>query len=311
MATTDSSVVAGAVTFTVQSKVLENLRGELTFADPARAEQGTFDKGTDTIMFLSYADLATMTTPLAEGVNTGITRKSLTQASVTVDTQVYGDIVDITDLAKVKSPVDLAAIASERVTRQAAESIDKITRDEIALGGTPVYQTDDTTRVGLASTDYVTAADMMKLRAKMVAAKVPFGPDGLYTFWTHPYVTLDMRSEAVSSAGAWMDVNRYSRPDQIMRGEVGTYHGFHIVEIPNAPTASSTTTVFLSFAFGRIKGWGAGELQTLQVYHTPPGGKGDELHQYESLGWKVNFGVAPLNNSYYYRFECATSLGSA
>lgn len=256
-------------------------------------------------MFVAYADLAINTTPLTEG--TTPTPRALTQSTVVVDAAQYGDVVQLTDIAKVKAPLDIVDIASERIARQAAESIDKVSRDAIALGGTPVYQSGDTTRAGLASTDLLLAADVMKLRAKMIAAKIPMGPDGLYKLLVHPYVAYDLRTEAVTSAGAWIDVNRYAKPDSIMKGEVGTFHGFRVIEVNNAPTFASTTTVYASFGLGDIKGWGAGELQSLSVYHTAPGGQGDELHQKESLGWKISFGVAPLNNSYYFRMESAAS----
>lgn len=306
MSQTTSDALSAAITFKVQSKVLANLRARLIFADPAYAEKGTFAQGTDALMFVAYPDLALATTALTEG--TAPTAKALTQNVVTVSTSQYGDLLNLSDVAKVKSPVDLADIAAERITRQAAESIDKISRDSIALGGTPVYQSGDTTRAGLASTDYLTAADVMGLRAKMIAAKIPPMADGMFKLIVHPYVAYDLRSEAVSSAGAWMDVNRYSKPDQIMKGEVGSYHGFRVIEVPNAPTFSSTTTVYASFALGDIKGWGAGELSSLQVKHVPLGGDHyDPLGQSELFGWKVNFGVAPLNNSYYYRMESAAT----
>jgi len=308
MAQTTSDALSAAITFRVQKKVLANLRAKLIFADPAYAEKGELNGGgADTILFVSYPDLAINTTPLTEG--TAPTARALTQNTVVVDTDQFGDLVDLSDIAKVKSPVDLADIAAERISRQAAESIDKISRDAIALGGTPLYQSGDTTRSGLASTDYLIAADVMSMRAKMVAAKIPFMADGMYKLLVHPYVAYDLRSEAVSSAGAWMDVNRYAKPDTIMKGEVGSFHGFHVIEVNNAPTVASTTTVYLSFALGDIKGWGAGELQSLQIKHVAPGGDhSDPLGQSELFGWKVQFGVAPLNNSFYYRMESAASL---
>ena len=84
--------------------------------------------------------------------------------------------------------------------------------------------------------------------------------------------------------------------------------GFRIMEVVNAPTASSTVTVYLSIATGAINGWGAGDLQTLTTYHVAPGGDHtDPLAQEELLGWKVSFGVAVLNNSYYFRAETAAT----
>lgn len=307
MAQTTSDALSAAITFRVQSKVLANLRAQLVFADPQFAEKGErLGRGFDTLMFVSVPDLAINTTALTEG--TAPTARALTMNTVTVDTAQYGDLVDLSDVAKVKSPIDLADIAAERITRQAAESIDKVSRDAIALGGTAVYQSGDTTRAGLATTDLLIAADVMQLYARMKAAKIPPRADGMYLLMVHPFVAHDLRSEAVSGTGAWIDVNRYSRPEVIMKGETGSLHGFRVIEVSNAPTFTSTTTVYASFALGGIKGWGAGELQSLQVHHVAPGGDHtDPLAQSELFGWKCNFGVAPLNNSYYYRVESAAT----
>ena len=55
-------------------------------------------------------------------------------------------------------------------------------------------------------------------------------------------------------------------------------------------------------------GWGCGDLQTLQTYHVSPGGDHtDPLAQEELMGWKVNYGVAVLNNSYYFGLETAAT----
>ena len=66
--------------------------------------------------------------------------------------------------------------------------------------------------------------------------------------------------------------------------------------------------MYAAIAIGAIKGWGAGELQSFRAYHVAPGGDHtDPLAQIEEVGWKVNFGCAPLNNSYYYRYESAAT----
>jgi N4-gp56 family major capsid protein len=132
----------------------------------------------------------------------------------------------------------------------------------------------------------------------------------------------DLRA-ATTANQAWVPISQYTnKVENVFRGEIGTLHGFRVIEADTAPTftstltvyagialGTSTLTVYAGIALGAIKGWGSGELQSFRAYHTAPGGKGDELHQIESVGWKVNFGCAPLNNSYYYRVEsAATSL---
>jgi len=119
MAQTVSSAFQAAITFTVQAKVLENLRDTLLWANPAWAEQGRFDAASDLLTFLTFPDLSSTTpqTPLTEG--SPPTARVITMTTVTVSTDQYGDLVNITDLAKVKAPREIVGIASERISRTA------------------------------------------------------------------------------------------------------------------------------------------------------------------------------------------------
>lgn len=308
MANTAAAAFQAAITFTVQAKVLENLRNDLLWANPAWAEQGRFDPASDLLTFLTFPDLSSTTpqTPLTEG--SPPTARAITMTTVTVSTDQYGDLVNITDLAKVKAPREIVGIASERVSRTAREVMDTISRDNIFMGGTAFYQAGDTTRAGLASTDLLTHADLVKLRSTMKAANVPLPSDGYYKLILSINQTYDLISETTAT-NSFTELSKYTdRVAEVFKGEIGTVAGFRVIESDTAPTFSSTTTVYAGLALGDIRGWGAGELQTLRTYHIAPGGDhSDPLAQLEKVGWKVNFGVAPLNNSYYYRVETAAT----
>lgn len=311
MATTTSDAFQAAITFTIQNTVLKNLRNDLTWANPSLAEQGRFDKASDMLTFLAFPDLSstTPTTPLTEG--SAPTARTISMTTVTVSTAQYGDLVDISDIAKVKGPEDVVAIASERIQRVSQEVMDTVTRDAIFLGGTAFYQAGDTTRVGLDSNDLLLGLDLIRLRSTMKKANVPLYSDGLYRLYVGNEVGHDLRTDT-STVSGWIEPSKYTdaRTRDIQAGEIGTLNGFRVIEADTAPTFSSTTTVYGSLALGAIKGWGAGELQTFKTYHVAPGGDHtDPLAQIEEVGWKMNFGVAPLNNGYYYRVEsAATSL---
>jgi len=308
MADTTASAFSAAITFTVQAKVLENLRNDLLWANPAWAEQGRFDPASDLLTFLTFPDLSSTVpqTPLTEGSPPAA--RAISMTTVTVSTAQYGDLVNITDLAKVKAPREIVGIASERVSRTAREVMDTISRDAIFLGGTPFYQAGDTTRAGLATTDLLTHADLIKLRSTMKAANVPLPADGYYKLILSINQTYDLISETTAT-NSFAAISQYTdKVENIFRGEIGTLAGFRIIESDTAPTFASTATVYAGLALGDIRGWGAGELQTLRTYHITPGGDHtDPLAQLEKVGWKVNFGVAPLNNLYYYRVESAAT----
>ena len=300
-AQTLSSALSAAITFNVQSQVLENLRAALVYADPALAMPGSFDEGTDSLMWVNIPDLSINTTALTEGTRPD--KKALTMGTVTLSTTQYGDLVAITDVAKLLSPVEISGIAAEHISRQAAESLDKVARDEIALGGTPFFaSTDHTTRATLDNTDFLTVdgvGGLNYLRASMFSAKIPPFADGFYRLYVSPGQALDLRQD-----DDFKTAYQYVDNTPLLKGEVGMIAGFRVIEVVNAPTVSSGVTVTLAIAVGAIRGWGAGALQTLQVFHVAPGGDHtDPLAQEELIGWKCMWGVAVLDNDFYFRVE--------
>jgi N4-gp56 family major capsid protein len=300
MALTDSSALSSVLEAALQSKVLEPLRAALVYANKAWAEMGTFKPGTDIIKFGAIGELSVATTPLTEGSPPTAVALSITTTSVAAAQ--FGNLIDVTDLAKVKSPYDLAMAGSEKLARNAAETIDQLTRDEIAASGT-FFTVDpaDVLRTSIGVTDKVTAAVLTRMRAKMFQGKIPLA-GRYYYLLVSPSTGYDIRSD--SGAGNFLDVNKYTDPSGIKDGEIGTMAGFRIIEVVNAPTFASTQLVQASIAFGSLPGWGWGDLQTLTTHDVPPGGDhSDPLGQSHKMGWKCDFGVAALSNARYFRLE--------
>jgi N4-gp56 family major capsid protein len=304
VALTDSSAISTLITFQIQARVLDNLRASLVYANRAYAEQATLSPGHDTASFVFIPDLAITTTTLTEGV--APTAVALTSSKVDVTCAQKGNLVDITDVAKVKSPVALVAEAADRVSRNAQESIDQITRDVIAAGGTAFYAGSVANRAALGAGNKVTAAELRRLRATMFKNKIPpfAGPD--YLLIVTAEQGYDLRAD--TATGSFIDVNKYAKPETLLSGELGRMEGFRIIEAQNGPTFSSTVTVHAAIAMGGVRGWGVADLQTLSIHHVAPGGDhSDPLAQSEKLGWKVMFGAAVLANARYYRLESAAS----
>ena len=285
--------------------MLRNLRAQLVFADPSFAEQGQFDNGFNTLTFISVPDLPINTVSLTEGA--APTPRALTISTVTITPTQYGDAVAITDLAARLSPFDISNVASEKITFQAMESLDKVNRDVIAAGGTAFYANGVASRAALAAGDKLDSADLRKLRATMYKNKIPPFGDAYYRMMISPEQGFDLRNDGVTN-GNWVDANKYSTPETLLRGELGRLEGFRIMEVVNAPTFASTVTVHAAIAVGDIRGWGAGDLQSLTIHHVAPGGDHkDYLAQEELVGWKISFGVAVLNSAWYYRVESSAS----
>jgi N4-gp56 family major capsid protein len=180
--------------------------------------------------------------------------------------------------------------------------LDTLARDAIASGGTAKYQAGDTTRAGLASTDKITLADLNLLAFQMEYANIPRFSDGFFVLWVAPGVAYDLFSDSAFTA-----VHQYTDNTPLIKGEIGKIAGFRVVMAHSAPTFASTTTVFASIAVGDIKGWGMGSLETTEVFHLNQADKSDIVNQKDIMSWKSNYGAAPLNNGYYFRFESAAT----
>lgn len=305
MALTAASALTEVLQAALQSKVLEPLRAALIYANRSWAEMGRFAPGGDVIKFGAIPDLSVATTPLTEG--TPPTAVALSVTAVSVAALEYGNLIDITNVAKVKSPFDLAMFASERLARNAAESIDQVVRDEVATSGT-VFFSDPTAvvRSDLTIADTMTAAVLRRLSSKMFKSKVPVPADGYYRIIVSPDVYFDLRNE--TAAGSWQEILKYTENEPIMAGEIGRLEQFRVFRAVNAPTFASTTPVHASIAFGELPGWGWGDLETLRTYDVPPGGDhADPLGQIHKVGWRVQFGVASLDNGRFFRCESAAT----
>jgi N4-gp56 family major capsid protein len=216
----------------------------------------------------------------------------------------------VTDLAKIKSPIDVVNTASERLGRSAKATFDQLARDAIAVGGTQVLcgVGAPATRAAIASTDLLRAADLRRLKGKMQAANIPPFADGSYIIFVHPYVEYDLKSD--DDSGGWIDVNKYNNATVLINGELGKLEGFRVVTVNNAPTVTSTVTVYESLAIGAVKGWGMGDLMTLRTAHVAAQPSAyDPLGLNEYLGWVGMYGVGVIDADFYMRAEhAATSL---
>lgn len=301
---TQSSILSQVLVAEVQDGLLENMRNQLVFGNRAYAEMGRFVPGSDAIKFAAVPDLAVATTPLVEG--TPPDAVPLSVEAVTVDADQFGNVVRITDLAKIKSPFDLVSTARERLARNAAQTVDQIVRDEIALAGTPWFAEAGTTlRANLDADDVLTAAKLRKLHARMFYGNVQPYDGEHYLLIVSPGQAYDLMND--TATGGFIDTVKYTNPTPLLRNELGTIAGFRVIKAQNAPTFASSVTVHAAFALGGLPGWGWGDLQTLRAYHTPPGGQTDPLRQNEKLGWIVDFGVASIDNARYFRVESAAT----
>jgi N4-gp56 family major capsid protein len=307
--TTNFSVLVQAL---VQAKAEQELRARLVHANPDAYVPGRFVKGTNQIRFARYADLGSNTTELAEGVPP--TSQTLAISSDAFSAKQYGQTLSITDLAQLDSPHDLISVASDRLARQAAETMDTVVRDVLAAGTNVKYAGAATSRATVAKTHVITGELIKRQVAALKAANVPTFADGTYRCIIHPFQEYDLISD--TTANGWLEANKYVDNTPLISGEIGKFAGVRFLVSSNAKVFAaagvSSTNVYSAHFFGPDS-YTVGDSQTLQAYFTAPGGDhSDPLAQMAIAGYKMRFGAKLLDlaGAKYLRLETGATLSA-
>lgn len=310
---TDTTNFSSLVQDLVQAKAEQELRAKLVHANPDAYVHGRFVKGTNQIRFARYSDLGADATPLEEGVPP--TSQSMQISSDAFSAVQYGQTLSITDLAQLDSPHDLISIASDRLARQAAETMDNVVRDVLAAGTNVKYAGNAAARGDLTVSDKITGELIKKTVAGLKAANVPTFADGTYRCIIHPFQEYDLISD--TTANGWLEANKYVDNTPLITGEIGKFAGVRFLVSSNAKAwvgaGDDGSTVFNAHFFGPDS-YTVGDSQTLQAYFTAPGGDhADPLAQMAIAGWKMRFGAKLLDlaGAKYVRLETGATLGAA
>jgi len=209
---------------------------------------GRFVKGTNTIRYARYADLATNTTPLVEG--TAPTDDALTISSEFFTAEQYGGTVAVTDLAQLDSPHDLISIAAERVAYKATRTMDNLVRDNLHSSAvtSAIFGATGATAVTANAATAVSAAisgwHIKRMVASLLASNVAPFADGFYRLIIHPNQQFDLLTD--TSANGFIELNKYVSDLPALTNEIGRFGGCRVVVSSDAFRASGAARLTLT-----------------------------------------------------------------
>jgi N4-gp56 family major capsid protein len=308
MATTTTSTTnfSDLVTQLVSARAEEELRARAVHAMPGLYVPARFIKGTNTLRYARYADLAVSTTTLSEGV--APTDDALTISSEFFTAAQYGATVAISDLANLDSPHDLISIAAERVAYKAVRSMDTIVRDNIhanvltsavfgATGATTL--TANTANSAVAAAGVLTGSFVKQMVARLKGSNVPQFADGTYRCIIHPAQEYDLVSD--TSVNGWIESRKYVDNTPLLTGEIGMFAGVRFIVSSDAKvyaTAGASAGNVYNALFLGPDAYAIGDSQTLHSYFVAPGGNHtDPLAQKAIVGYKMRFGSLLLDEA--------------
>lgn len=265
------------------------------------------------VKFTKYTDLSVATAALNESVD--VDAVALSDGQVTVTLIEQGNAVLTTAKLRGTSFLSIDEDAANMVGFNAGISLDTIARTPLAAGSNVFYGGTATARNQVVPTSILTANNVRKVLARLVAGNVMPWTSSFYAAFIHPDVEYDLRGE--NGGNGWRDPHTYSSPTDIWTGTTGRFEGFEFISTPRAPIvadAGSSTT--LTDVYQTIF---VGKQALAKAYSSAVSGpvpqivRGvvtDKLERFHPLGWYWLGGYGRFREESLYRYETASTIGT-
>jgi N4-gp56 family major capsid protein len=263
------------------------------------------DINAKSIQLPKYSRLSLQTTPLVEADD--VTSEALVDEAILLTPAEYGNVVTTTKLAELQSGGTAALAASRLVGLNGGRSLDKLA---ILAGEGSANELTPTggAESSLVAADVMTATFLNELYNKLARASVQPLSDGMYVLVAHDDVIHDLRDSVGS--GSWVDINKFSRPEEVLRNEVGQMSGFKIVRdnniTINADAGAAAVDTYHSLAMG-FNALGKAESQGLEMRATGPF---DKLARFANMGWHWVGDYGIVDQDALYIGTTASSVGA-
>lgn len=254
----------------------------------ASADEGVMDQfvsyqrdiDAKSIEFPKYDQLALATTPLTEDEDPA--SAALVDSQILFTPQEYGNVVTPTKLASLQTGGKADRAAARLTGINAGRTLDKLAIEAAEASSNELTPTGGAENTLVAS-DVMTVSFLNSLYNKLARESVAPLSEGMYVCVMHDDVIHDLRDSAGS--GSWQDINKYARPEQVLRNEVGMVAGFRIVRdnniTINTDAGSATVDTYHSLCMG-FNALGKAESSPLMQKITGPF---DKLGRFLNVGW--------------------------
>jgi N4-gp56 family major capsid protein len=265
---------------------------------------------TDNIRFRRYSLLDPSLDTIVEGVTPSLDTLSVTNIDATV--QQYGRGYLLTEKLMFTTLDPILAEVADILGENAGNTLDQLTREELATTTTIQYASTATSNAEITSAMKITKAEVMeavrtlknnnaKKITSMVNASDGFNTspvDACFIGIVHPNATYDLKN-----IPGFIRVEEYGAAKQALPNEVGALDEVRFIETTNAKVYADAgagsidvygTLIIASdfYAITRIAG------EAMKNIIEGPGGNSDPFHQRQTSVWKATFVAKILNDAF-------------
>lgn len=300
--TTTATIAADLQTY-FASKLLKQAKFK-TVLDQFGLVEPLPSASSKTIQFTQYADLDIAIDPLTEGVAPA--GKALSNTPITATVDQLGDFTKITDLAGLTPKHPIVQKALKLLGDQAAKSYDRSINNVVAVGTAVRYAGGAASRAALVAGSKIVWADIRKEVTRLKNSGAEQFEDGKFVLVVDPSVEQDLMDDATFEKAAIAHANKSGTDSELYKGVIAQFAGVTVVSSNHLKTvpagAGDALTGHISLLFA-TDAYAITDLQKVKTYKQGPGGVTDPLEQVMTLGWKLAFKAAILNNNFMSRIE--------
>jgi N4-gp56 family major capsid protein len=290
------------------------MRAEENFVLKPLGKVGRVPKGEGkTVVWNRMTNPTAKTTALTEGTDPTPSGLSATLISATLSQ--YGNYEQVTDYLELTAIDTTVAEVMDALAYEAAKSIDTIIANALVSGGTQLIVTAaysnsasfTPTRNSMNSDDVLTVYDLRRAKRELDGFAAEPHTKDRYIAVAHPDVIFDLEGD-----DNWVNAHVYTERgiNQVYNGEAGEMYGVRFIMSQQSSfiltnSGSGGTEVYTTFVMGK-EFFGVSDIHNLKTYVDSPSPR-SALRLYSDIGWKANFTVKVLNDSFAMRIESAAT----
>lgn len=304
---------------TYYHKQLIALMGPALVFDQFASKKDIPKGGGKTIEFRRFEDLSDDLGEAVLAENVIPDGQELSVQTINAEISQFGRYIKIGDVAE-KTMIDpILAEGTKKIADQASRIANKITREKMLEGTNVMYcpkvaadgsETEVTSRDDLDKSCKLRVKDIFKAATQLKSVNAPKIGDS-YVATIHPNVAFDIMMEA---GDKWIDIQKYSNPEAIFKGEIGKIGGVRFVESTECKiyNESGSNAVYCTFVMGE-EAYATTGLEGVGIEHIfhDKHEIGGALDQFSTVGWKLFKTAEILKDDYLIRIESGSSYNNA
>lgn len=245
--------------------------------------------GAKAIEFPKYALMADATTPLTDKAD--VASVALSDSQILLTPAEYGNVITTTRLVTAQSggKADVAAARLAGLNMQS--TLNKLAINVLEAGANKIFPGTVASEAELVAGSVMSVTFLNRLYNKLSRAGVAPLVGDMYVAIMSPDQVHDLRIS--TGAGSWQDINKYAKPEEVLKGEIGALAGFRVVVDSqvsiNADAGASAVDSYHCLAMGE-NALGKAVSKNPELILTPGG---DKLNRFTNVGWYgiLNYGL--------------------